>query len=128
VVEKVNSRIEAIKRQIDLAHAQTSPALRDMSSLFEQHKEIERKQETLSAVEGYFVLTEDEVDLLTSTLKPVDDAFFTCLQKAKKITLGCDILLGFENQTLGLELIDRTSGHVNLAFQKLYKWVQKTPM
>jgi hypothetical protein len=125
VVEKVNSRIEAIKRQIDLAHAQTSPALRDMSSLFEQHKEIERKQETLSAVEGYFVLTEDEIDLLTSTLKPVDDAFFTCLQKAKKITLGCDILLGFENQTLGLELIDRTSGHVNLAFQKLYKWVQQ---
>ncbi|KAM0511947.1 hypothetical protein ACHAPE_009412 [Trichoderma viride] len=125
VVEKVNSRIEAIKRQIDLAHAQTSPALRDMSSLFEQHKEIERKQETLGAVEGYFVLTEDEIDLLTSTLKPVDDAFFTCLQKAKKITLGCDILLGFENQTLGLELIDRTSGHVNLAFQKLYKWVQQ---
>ncbi|EHK39870.1 hypothetical protein TRIATDRAFT_140226 [Trichoderma atroviride IMI 206040] len=125
LVEKVNSRIEAIKRQIDLAHAQTSPALRDMSSLFEQHKEIERKQETLSAVESYFVLTEDEIDLLTSTLKPVDDAFFTCLQKAKKITLGCDILLGFENQTLGLELIDRTSGHVNLAFQKLYKWVQQ---
>ncbi|KAK1254497.1 hypothetical protein MKX08_008492 [Trichoderma sp. CBMAI-0020] len=125
VVERVNSRIEAIKQQIGLAHAQTSPALRDMSSLFEQHKEIERKQETLSAIEGYFVLTEDEIDLLTSTLRPVDDAFFTCLQKAKKITLGCDILLGFENQTLGLELIDRTSGHVNLAFQKLYKWVQQ---
>lgn len=125
MVEKVNSRIETIKQQIDLAHAQTSPALRDMSSLFEQHKEVEKKQETLSAVEGYFVLTEDEIDLLTSTLKPVDNAFFTCLQKAKKITLGCDILLGFENQTLGLELIDRTSGHVNLAFQKLYKWVQQ---
>ncbi|KAL7927298.1 oligomeric Golgi complex subunit 6 [Trichoderma austrokoningii] len=125
VVERVNTRIEAIKCQIDLAHARTSPALRDMSSLFEQHKEIEKKQETLSAVEGYFVLTEDEIDLLTSTLKPVDDAFFTCLQKANKITLGCDILLGFENQTLGLELIDRTSGHVNLAFQKLYKWVQQ---
>ncbi|PTB37937.1 hypothetical protein M441DRAFT_147638 [Trichoderma asperellum CBS 433.97] len=125
VVEKVNTRIEAIKRQIDLAHNQTSPALRDMSSLFEQHKEIEKKQETLSAVEGYFILTEDEIDLLTSTLRPVDDAFFTCLQKAKRITIGCDILLGFESQTLGLELIDRTSGHLNLAFQKLYKWVQQ---
>ncbi|KAM0256979.1 hypothetical protein ACHAQJ_004680 [Trichoderma viride] len=125
VVEKVNSRIETIKSQIDLAHTQTSPALRGMETLFEQRLEIEKKQETLSAVDSYFVLTEDEIDLLTSTLKPVDNDFFTCLQKAKKIALGCDILLGFENQTLGLELIDRTSVHVNMAFQKLYKWVQQ---
>ncbi|UKZ76041.1 hypothetical protein TrVFT333_003737 [Trichoderma virens FT-333] len=121
VVERLNSRIEDIKRQIDLAHDRTAPALQGMSSLFEQRMEIERKQETLSAVESYFVMTEDEIDSLTSTMKPVDSAFFTNLQKAKKITLGCDILLGFENQTLGLELIDRTSVHVNMAFQKLYK-------
>ncbi|RFU72117.1 oligomeric golgi complex subunit 6 [Trichoderma arundinaceum] len=125
VVENLNSRIKTIKGQIDLAHAQTSPALRGMSSLFEQRMEIERKQETLSALEHYFVMTDDEIDSLTSTLKPVDRAFFDCLQKAQKITLGCDILLGFENQTLGLELIDRTSVHVNMAFQKLYKWVQQ---
>lgn len=96
-----------------------------MSSLFEQRREIERKQETLSKIERYFVMTEDEIEILTSSMKPVDSGFFNCLQKAKKITLGCDILLGFENQTLGLELIDRTSVHVNMAFQKLYKWVQQ---
>ncbi|KAL7783093.1 oligomeric Golgi complex subunit 6 [Trichoderma ceciliae] len=125
VVEKLNSRIETIQCPIHFAHTQTFPALRGMSSLFEQRMEIERKQETLSAVESYFVMTEDEIDFLTSTLKPVDNAFFTCFQKAKKISLGCEILLGFENQTLGLELIDRTSVHVNMAFQKLYKWVQQ---
>lgn len=125
MVERLNSRIEDIKCQIDLAHDRTSPALQGMSSLFEHRMEIERKQETLNAVESYFVMTEDEIDSLTSTMKPVDSVFFSCLQKAKKITLGCDILLGFENQTLGLELIDRTSVHVNMAFQKLYKWVQQ---
>ncbi|KAL7945266.1 intra-golgi transport complex, subunit 6 [Trichoderma barbatum] len=125
VVERLNARVEDIKCQIDLAHRRTAPALQGMSSLFEQRVEIERKQETLSAVESYFVMTEDEIDSLTSTIKPVDGAFFSNLQKAKKITLGCDILLGFEHQTLGLELIDRTSVHVNMAFQKLYKWVQQ---
>ncbi|KAL7929383.1 oligomeric Golgi complex subunit 6 [Trichoderma chlorosporum] len=125
VVERLNSRIEDMKCQIDSAHDRTAPALQGMSSLFEQRMEIERKQGTLSAVEGYFVMTEDEIDSLTSSIKPVDNAFFDNLQKAKKITLGCDILLGFENQTLGLELIDRTSMHVNMAFQKLYKWVQQ---
>ncbi|KAK0757567.1 hypothetical protein N5P37_009581 [Trichoderma harzianum] len=125
VVDRLNSRIEDIKCQIDLAHDRTAPALQGMSSLFEQRMEIERKQETLSAVERYFVMTEDEIDSLTSTIRPVDNAFFTNLQKAKNITLGCDILLGFENQTLGLELIDRTSVHINMAFQKLYKWVQQ---
>ncbi|KAH6603377.1 hypothetical protein Trco_008152 [Trichoderma cornu-damae] len=125
VVEKLNSQIEMIKCQIHSAHTQTSPAIRGMSSLFEQRMEIERKRETLSAVESYFVMTDDEIDSLTSSMKPVDSDFFNCLKKAKTITLGCEILLGFENQTLGLELIDRTSVHVNMAFQKLYKWVQQ---
>ncbi|TFB02556.1 Conserved oligomeric Golgi complex subunit 6 [Trichoderma ghanense] len=125
VVERLNSRIQDMKRQIDSAHDRTTPALRGMASLFEQRMAIERKQEILAAIESYFIMTDDEVESLTSTMKPVDSTFFSNLQKAKRITLGCDILLGFESQTLGLELIDRTSVHVNMAFQKLYKWVQQ---
>ncbi|PTB66086.1 intra-golgi transport complex, subunit 6 [Trichoderma citrinoviride] len=125
VVERLNSRIQDMKRQIDSAHDQTTPALRGMASLFEQRLAIERKQEILGAIESYFVMTDDEIESLTSTMIPVDNSFFSSLQKAKRITLGCDILLGFESQTLGLELIERTSVHVNMAFQKLYKWVQQ---
>ncbi|KAL6877176.1 intra-golgi transport complex, subunit 6 [Trichoderma novae-zelandiae] len=125
VVKRLNSRIQDLKREIDSAHDRTTPALRGMASLFEQRMAIEKKQETLGALESYFIMTDDEIDSLTSTMNPVDSSFFSNLQKAKKITLGCDILLGFESQTLGLELIDRTSVHVNMAFQKLYKWVQQ---
>ncbi|KAH0489120.1 hypothetical protein TgHK011_009564 [Trichoderma gracile] len=125
VVERLNSRIRDMKRQTDSAHDRTTPALQGMASLFEQRLAIERKQEILGAIESYFIMTDDEVESLTSTMRPVDRSFFSNLQKAKRITLGCDILLGFENQTLGLELIDRTSVHVNMAFQKLYKWVQQ---
>jgi hypothetical protein len=114
-----------MKRQIDSAHDRTTPALRGMASLFEQRLAIERKQEILGAIESYFIMTDDEIESLTSTMRPVDTSFFSHLQKARRITLGCDILLGFESQTLGLELIDRTSVHVNMAFQKLYKWVQQ---
>ncbi|KAL7807711.1 intra-golgi transport complex, subunit 6 [Trichoderma aethiopicum] len=125
VVERLNSRIQDMKLQIDSAHDRTTPALRGMASLFEQRMAIERKQEVLGAIESYFIMTDDEIESLTSTARPVDGSFFSNLQKAKRITLGCDILLGFESQILGLELIDRTSVHVNMAFQKLYKWVQQ---
>lgn len=114
-----------MKLQIDSAHDRTTPALRGMASLFEQRMAIERKQEVLGAIESFFIMTDDEIESLTSTARPVDGLFFSNLHKAKRITLGCDILLGFESQILGLELIDRTSVHVNMAFQKLYKWVQQ---
>ncbi|KAL6887805.1 intra-golgi transport complex, subunit 6 [Trichoderma longibrachiatum] len=125
VVERLNSRIQDMKLQIDSAHDRTTPALRGMASLFEQRMAIERKQEVLGAIESFFIMTDDEIESLTSTARPVDGLFFSNLHKAKRITLGCDILLGFESQILGLELIDRTSVHVNMAFQKLYKWVQQ---
>ncbi|KXJ90611.1 oligomeric Golgi complex subunit 6, partial [Microdochium bolleyi] len=59
------------------------------------------------------------------TSEPVDDRFFGALAKAKRIRKDCEVLLGFENQTLGLEIMDQTSKNLNLAFQKLYRWIQK---
>lgn len=70
-------------------------------------------------------MSESEIAALTMTAEPVDDRFFEALGKAKKISKDCEILLGFEKQTLGLELMEQTSKNINLGFQKLYKWIQR---
>ncbi|KAM5352135.1 hypothetical protein ACJ41O_004858 [Fusarium nematophilum] len=70
-------------------------------------------------------MSENEIAALTMTAEPVDDRFFDALSKAKKISKDCEILLGFEKQTLGLELMEQTSKNINLGFQKLYKWIQR---
>lgn len=114
-----------MKKQIETAHQQTALALTEASSLLEQRKQIEDKQKFLEAFNNHFTMSDDEVAALTMTAEPVDDRFFNALLKGKKISKDCEVLLGFENQTLGLELMEETSKNLNLGFQKLYKWLQR---
>lgn len=114
-----------MKAHISAAHESTAPVIRDATSLMTQRHQLETKQQLLGAFNRHFLLSEDELAALTSTAEPVDDQFFTVLSKAKKIRKDCEILFGFEDQALGLEILEQTSKNLNLAFQKLYRWIQR---
>ncbi|KAF5692121.1 oligomeric golgi complex subunit 6 [Fusarium circinatum] len=124
-IDKLNNGYEDMKSQVVEAHRQTLPALSEAPCLLEQKRQVEVKQELLGAFKKHFVMSENEVAALTQTAEPVDDRFFDALSKAKKISKDCEILLGFEKQTLGLELMEQTSKNINFGFQKLYKWIQR---
>jgi hypothetical protein len=114
-----------MKTQIGAAHKATSATLTDASQLMTQKRQVEQKQALLNAFNANFVLSEDEAAALTLTSEPVDDSFFAALTKAKRISKDCEILLGFEKQTLGQEIMEQTSKNLNLGFQKLYRWIQR---
>ncbi|OIW26810.1 oligomeric complex COG6 [Coniochaeta ligniaria NRRL 30616] len=124
-IGKLNASFTDMKTQIAAANAATDPVITEASSLIAQKSEIETKQQLLKSFNHHFVLSEDEVAVLTLTSEPVDESFFSILSKAKKITKDCELLLGFEDQTLGLEIMEQTSKNLNLAFQKLYRWIQR---
>ncbi|KAI1181018.1 oligomeric complex COG6 [Nemania sp. FL0916] len=124
-VDRLNKNYQEMKAHVTASHAATKATMDEASSLMTLKKNVETKQQLLKAFREHFVLTDDEVASLTLTSEPVSDRFFTVLAKAKRIRKDCEILLGFENQTLGLEIMDQTSKHLNQAFQKLYRWIQK---
>ncbi|KAI8251221.1 Conserved oligomeric Golgi complex subunit 6 [Colletotrichum sp. SAR11_239] len=124
-LDKLNNNYQHVRSRITAAHQNTDPILTEASSLIHQRAEVDSKQHILKTLRSHFMLSDHEVASLTSTAEPVDDSFFTTLTKAKRISKDCEILLGFEKQTLGLEIMDQTSKNLNLAFQKLYKWVQR---
>lgn len=114
-----------MKSHITAAHDSTASVIQDASSLMTQRSQVETKQQLLGAVSRHFLLSEEELAALTSTAEPVDDHFFAALNKAKRIRKDCETLLGFENQALGLEIMEQASKDLNLAFQKLYRWIQR---
>ncbi|WQF85138.1 Putative oligomeric Golgi complex subunit 6 protein [Colletotrichum destructivum] len=124
-LDKLNNNYQDVRSRITAAHQETGPILEEASSLMKQRAEVETKQHLLKTLRNHFILSDDEVSSLTSTAEPVDDGFFAALYKAKRVSKDCEILLGFEKQTLGLEIMEQTSKNLNLAFQKLYKWVQR---
>ncbi|KAF2997513.1 Golgi transport complex subunit 6 [Neopestalotiopsis sp. 37M] len=124
-IDKLNKNYQEMKTHVTAAHEVTSSTLEETSNLMAQKQKVEKKQQVLRALRNHFVLPEDDVAALCSASEPVDDRFFVVLAKAKKIQKDCELLLGFENQTLGLEIMEQTSKHLNQAFQKLYRWTQR---
>ncbi|KAH8661632.1 oligomeric Golgi complex subunit 6 [Tricladium varicosporioides] len=124
-IASLNQGCEEMKRHISSAHQETGPVLQEAFELMNQKNQVESKQQLLKAFNAHFVMSEDDIASLTSTAEPVDDKFFSILGRAKKIQSDCEILLGTENQRLGLEIMEQTTKNVNNAFQKLYRWIQR---
>lgn len=90
-----------------------------------QKKQIEAKQQLLNFITAKFSLNPDDLECLTSPAAPVDERFFAALAKVKRVHQDCQVLLGSENQTLGLSIMDKSSKTLDEAFEKLYRWLRQ---
>lgn len=114
-----------MRSELSTAHEATDPILRESSLLMQRREQVDRKSDVLRRFKEHFVLSDEEVNRLTLPSEPIDDHFFATLSKAKKIQRDCELLLGFEEQALGLELMETSSKYLNTSYQKLYKWLQR---
>jgi len=114
-----------MRRHISAAHQETAPVLQEASSLMSQKQEVETRQQLLDAFQKHFIISDEDLTVMTSSAEPVNDRFFTVLARLKGIYKDCQVLLGSANQTLGLEIMDQSSRNLNGAYQKLYRWIQR---
>ena len=114
-----------MRKHVGTVHRDTAPFLEEADILLGQKREVETKQQLLNAFNKHFTFSDDELQTLTSSVVGVDDDFFALLSRLKRIHVDCQILLGFENQQLGLELMEETSRTLNSAFQNLFRWIQR---
>ncbi|KAK8206924.1 Golgi transport complex subunit 6 [Zalaria obscura] len=121
----LNDTCSALRTHITAATRETAPILEESSALLLQRRQAENRQQLLNAFMSHFLLSDSDLAVLTSTAEPVTDAFFTTLGRVKKIHTDSQVLLGSENQRLGLEILDQSSKHLNAAFQKLFRWTQR---
>ena len=124
-ISSLNDSCADMRKHISAANRETGPMLDEAKVILDGKNEVERKKQLLDAFKTHFVLSEEDQATLTSTTEPVNDDFFRILTRVKKIHQDSHILLGSENQRLGLEILEQSSKHVNAAYQKLYRWVQR---
>lgn len=114
-----------MRKHISLAKQDTTPVLEEATTLMAQKKDTETKQRLLDAFSKHFLVPEEDFMILNSAEEPVDDRFFDILARVKQVHHDCEHLLGGENQRLGLEVMELSTRHLNAAYQKLYRWIQK---
>ncbi|KAJ8611461.1 hypothetical protein MRB53_037980 [Persea americana] len=124
-IDSLKMSCTAMRRHIAASQRETAPMLDEAKSILSDKAQVESKQQVLDAFTAHFVVDETELALLTSSAEPVNDEFFKSLTRLKKIHEDSQILLGSENQRLGLEILETSSRNLTAAFQKLYRWVQR---
>lgn len=124
-ISSLNNYCADMRSHIAAANKETGPVLEEATTLMTQKKQVEAKQQILSAFSSHFLVSDEEATVLTSTAEPVNEEFFQVLTRVKKIHHDSQVLLGTENQQLGLEVLEQSSKQLNSAFQKLYRWIQR---
>ncbi|KAI9657278.1 MAG: Golgi transport complex subunit 6 [Trizodia sp. TS-e1964] len=124
-INSLNQCCEHMRRQVSAAHQETGLILEEASAMTAQKEKIEKRQRILNAFTAHFFITDAESLLLSSSAEPVESQFFALLSRVNNIYKDCQILLGTENQSLGLEIMEQTSKLLNSGFQKLFRWIQR---
>lgn len=124
-IQSLNNYCTDMRSHIAAATRETGPVLEESAGLISQKKQVETKQQILNAFSSHFVISDEDSTILTSTAEPVNEEFFQVLTRVKKIHHDSQVLLGTEDQRLGLEVMEHSSKQLNAGFQKLYRWIQR---
>ena len=125
LIANLNRTCEEMRSHILAAKTESAPVLEEASTLLERKRESEEKQQLLDAFCKHFMISDVDLDTLTNSTTPLDDSFFTVLNRVKSIHKDCELLLGHENQRLGLEFMEQTRRSFDAGFKKLYNWIQR---
>ncbi|KAL8674905.1 MAG: hypothetical protein Q9168_000708 [Polycauliona sp. 1 TL-2023] len=125
IISSLNACCEDMRRHVAAARQENAPILEEASTLLKEKDDLDKKNQLLVAFKNHFTLTEEELKLLTSTSEAINADYFAVFGRTKQIHADCQVLLGSENQRLGLELMEQSSRQLNSGYQKLYNWVQK---
>lgn len=125
LIDNLNKTCDEIKSHVLAAKHESAPVLEEASTLLARKGESEAKQHLLDAFCTHFLVSDADLKTLTSTAEPLGERFFVVLARVKQIHKDCEILLGFENQRLGLELMEQTARNLDAGFKKLYGWIQR---
>jgi len=124
-INSLNECCADMRKNVIAARQESAPVLEEASMLRDQKQELESKKQLLDAFNRHFIVPEQELLILTTMTGNVDESFFVILKRVKQIYVDCQILLGSENQRLGLELMDQSSRNLNIGYQKLYRWIHE---
>jgi hypothetical protein len=97
----MNAVVSSLRTNVAAASSETAPILDEASELLSQKKDVETKEALLSAFTAHFVVSEEDVLVLTSSAETLDDRFFRILSRVKRIHSDCEVLLASENQRAG---------------------------
>ncbi|KIW69026.1 hypothetical protein PV04_04930 [Phialophora macrospora] len=145
MITTLNATCAAMRTHVLAAKRETAPTLEEAGMLLKRKQDTEAKEQLLRAFRSHFLVSDDEMAVLTSmsAADGVDERFFRALARVKALHKDCSLLLGYTStdstdgatstapglddegsSRLGVELLDSTTRTLDASFKKLYAWIQ----
>lgn len=131
-LETIGSTISDLTKSFNEMSTRTVEASKSTKSLLDEASKLSEQQENtkvkkilLEAFKAKFVVSESEIEILTTSSYPIDDAFFKALRHVNKTHTDCQALLATEDQNMGLEIMQMMSQYLDKAYNRLFFSVQR---
>ncbi|KZT09589.1 oligomeric complex COG6 [Laetiporus sulphureus 93-53] len=130
-LDTLHGHLAAMRMRCDEAQVQleeTNEACKSLldraGSLRDERQVITTRQSIVSLFLSKFTLSEDEKEAITSRDVPVDQRFFAAMDKTQRIRDDCRVLMTGEDgpTKAGLDILSATSGYLEQAHQKIFRW------
>lgn len=124
-ISQLTSTFNEMLAESKNANNTTKALLQEAHSLKEQEDNVKVKKVLLASFKAKFVVSDDEIQILTSSSYPINDNFFAALQRVNKTHLDCQALLSTDDQQMGLDIMQAMSNYLDKAYDRLFFTVQR---
>ncbi|CEM35876.1 unnamed protein product [Vitrella brassicaformis CCMP3155] len=129
-IEAVVNTLQAAcdKSADELRHSRlkTEATLEQANRLREQRATLQHKQKLLDTFLIKFKLSDQQMETITNTDLPIDSHFFAALHSLEAIRDNARVLLASSRQhTAGVDVLHETSEILEVAYERLFVWVQQ---
>ncbi|KAJ3104423.1 Golgi transport complex subunit 6 [Phlyctochytrium bullatum] len=118
----LNESLAEMEDQLASANDKTADLMKQTTDMKQRALKIETRKAIAERFIHLFVPTDEEVSLLTSSSSNVGPEFFSALRRCLEISDDCKALLTTDNQRAGLEILEKISQYLEVAYEKLFRW------
>ncbi|KAG4302609.1 hypothetical protein PCK1_001193 [Pneumocystis canis] len=124
-ISTIENSINEIEEDINIINSESVHLLEQITTIYNKKLLIDMKQDLLKSFNHHFIIQDDDITLLTSILKPINEKFFEIFFKVKQIYMNCQNLLIMKHKKISIETIEKANVYLDMGFKKLCYVVQQ---
>jgi hypothetical protein len=126
LVAALDTACETAAGQLRASRAETQGILQKATALRKESKVIEDKQAVLERFLARFRLSEADTQLVRSGDRPLDEEFFSALERLEAVRSNArEMLSTCGQQTSGIDILHETSEILEASYERMFVWVQQ---
>ncbi|KTW27663.1 hypothetical protein T552_02104 [Pneumocystis carinii B80] len=122
IIKNLTSEME---KEADIVNLKSTHFLKQINTVYDRKISINTKQSWLKSFNNNFIIENEDLEILSSISKPVDERFFEIFFRVKQVYLNCEKLLVAGYNKAGVEIMEKMNKYLDMGFEKICYFIQQ---